>query len=55
MEELVAHENITIYTNFEHMASNLNYTTDPCENTPNNCSWPWIGNTKDVIVTKKAQ
>jgi hypothetical protein len=40
LEELVAHENITICTDFAHMAANLNYTADPCENIPNNCSWP---------------
>ena len=38
--DLVAHENIIIYTDFAHMAANLNYTTDPCENIPNNYSWP---------------
>ena len=40
LEELVAHENITIFTDFVHMAANLNYTADPCENIPNNCSYP---------------
>jgi hypothetical protein len=40
LEELVARENITICTDFGHMVTNLNYTADPCENIPNNCSWP---------------
>jgi hypothetical protein len=31
LEELVAHENIKICTDFAHMASNLNYIGDPCE------------------------
>jgi hypothetical protein len=41
LDELVSHENITICTDFvAHMAANLNYTADPCENIPNNYSWP---------------
>jgi hypothetical protein len=40
LEELVAHENITIHNDFVHMDANLNYTADPCGNIPNNCSWP---------------
>ena len=40
LEELVAHENITIHDDFVHMAANLNYTTDPCGNIPNSYSWP---------------
>jgi hypothetical protein len=40
MDELFAHKNITIHNDFVHMATNLNYTTDPCGNIPNNCSWP---------------
>jgi hypothetical protein len=39
VEELVAHENITIHIEFVHMASNLNNTADPCGNIPNSCSW----------------
>ena len=39
LEELVAHENITICTDFAHMPANLNYTADMCENIPNNYSW----------------
>jgi hypothetical protein len=40
LEELVSPENITICIDFAHMAANLNYTADPCENIPNKCSWP---------------
>jgi hypothetical protein len=40
LEVLVAHENITIHNDFVHMASNLNYTVDPCVNISNSCSWP---------------
>jgi hypothetical protein len=39
LEKLAAHESITICTNFAHMDANLNYTVDPCENTPKICSW----------------
>jgi hypothetical protein len=35
LDELVAHKNITIHTDFVHMAANLNYTADPCGNIPN--------------------
>jgi hypothetical protein len=38
LDELVSHDNITIYTDFAHMAENFNYTADPCENIPNNSS-----------------
>jgi hypothetical protein len=40
LEELVAHENITICIDFVHMAANLNYTADLCENIQKNCSCP---------------
>ena len=40
LDELVAHENISIYTDFAHMDANLNYTANPCENIPNNYPWP---------------
>jgi hypothetical protein len=40
LEVLVTHENITIHNDFVHMASNMNYTADPCGNIPNSCSWP---------------
>jgi hypothetical protein len=40
LDELVSHENISINNEFVHMASNLNYTADPCGNIPNSCSWP---------------
>ena len=40
LDKLVAHENITIYIDFAHMADNLNYTADPCENIPKSFSWP---------------
>jgi hypothetical protein len=38
MEVLVTHEAITIHIDFVHMASNLNYTTDPCGYISNSCS-----------------
>jgi hypothetical protein len=43
------------------MATNMNYTADPCENIPNNCPWSLIEKyeggymPKVVIVTNKAQ
>ena len=40
LDELVAHENITICIDFAHMAANLNYTADPCENITNGFSFP---------------
>jgi hypothetical protein len=40
LDELVAHKNITIHTDFVHMVVNLNYIANPCGNIPNNCSWP---------------
>jgi hypothetical protein len=40
LEVLVTHENITIHNDFVHMASNLNYTADPCGYISNSCSWP---------------
>ena len=46
LDVLVSHENITTHNDFVHMAANLNYTTDPCGNISNSCSWPCIGNKK---------
>jgi hypothetical protein len=40
LEELVAHENITIHDEFVHMDANLNYTAYTCVNIPNGFSWP---------------
>jgi hypothetical protein len=34
------------------MAANLNYTTDPCENIPNNYPWPLIGKYKFGYMIK---
>ena len=39
LEVLVDHENIIIHNDFVHMATNVNYTTDPCGNISNRCSW----------------
>jgi hypothetical protein len=40
LEVLVTHESITIHNDFVHMVDNMNYTTNPCGNIPNSCSWP---------------